>query len=66
MSLDHSAGRSFAHILAHVKQELGVLDDALNAHLESSLPLFRDVGLHLVSGGGKRLRPALCFLCAKF
>ena len=66
MSLNHSVGHSFVHILTHVKDELSILDDALNVYLESSLPLFRDVGLHLISGGGKRLRPALCFLCAKF
>jgi octaprenyl-diphosphate synthase len=66
VSLNHDGGRSFVNILAHVKEELSILDNALNVHLDSSLPLFRDVGLHLISGGGKRLRPALCFLCAKF
>ena len=66
MTLDSGTKKSFTHILAHVKEELEILDDALNAHLESSLPLFRDVGLHLIAAGGKRLRPALSFLCAKF
>ncbi|TGW15549.1 polyprenyl synthetase family protein [bacterium NHP-B] len=56
---------SLTDLLANIRQELGDLDRLLTDHLDDALPMFKDVSLHLMGGGGKRLRPSLLFVCAK-
>jgi len=48
-----------------VHDGLSLLEMELAAVIESEAEIMTDIGLHLLRAGGKRLRPALYFLCAK-
>lgn len=50
---------------AGVERELGKFEISLEAVLNSQDKLVADISSHLLSSAGKRLRPALFFLCAK-
>jgi len=47
-----------------VAAHLSAVEDVLESLLESHDPLIREVTLHLLASGGKRIRPALVLLCA--
>lgn len=46
--------------------ELGALEDYLRETLDDANPGVKEVVTHLLQAGGKRVRPALVFLAAKF
>ena len=48
-----------------IQADLEELEPALAAAIVSETPFITDVGAHLVSSGGKRLRPALFLLAAR-
>jgi len=48
-----------------IEEDLTVLEAALEAALSTDSALVSDIGAHLVSSGGKRLRPALFLLAAR-
>ena len=48
-----------------IQADLEAFEPALAASVVSETPLITDVGEHLVSSGGKRLRPALFLLAAR-
>ncbi|MBR1760169.1 MAG: polyprenyl synthetase family protein [Schwartzia sp.] len=48
-----------------IAPELAALEDMIREALASPAPLIAEAGEHLVSSGGKRLRPALYLLAAK-
>ncbi|MBP2653396.1 MAG: hepT [Firmicutes bacterium] len=48
-----------------VQDELGLVEKKLAAVIESEDDILTEMGVHLLRAGGKRLRPALYFLCAK-
>ncbi len=52
-------------IFAGIKIELQELEIGLKEALDSKNDLVADISSHLLSSAGKRLRPALFFLCAK-
>ncbi len=52
-------------IFADIKKELQELETGLKQVLDSQDHLVADISSHLLSSAGKRLRPALFFLCAK-
>ena len=43
-----------------IQEDLAAFEPALEEAIVSETPLITDIGMHLVSSGGKRLRPALC------
>ena len=45
--------------------EFDLLDRTLRSSLDSDVALVRSISEYIVSGGGKRLRPLLVFLCAQ-
>ena len=47
-----------------IKQDLEVLNEGLIEAVSSPVELVNEVGTHLVTAGGKRIRPALCLLAA--
>ncbi len=47
-----------------IKGDLEQLEETLLKAVESSEPIVQEIGTHLVTAGGKRLRPALCLLAA--
>ncbi len=51
---------------SEIKNELGVVEDELKKAVRSSDPLLTETATHLISAGGKRLRPAFCLLGGKF
>lgn len=51
-------------LLAPVRPELEAVEAFLNAQAETSIPQFSALTRHLLSAGGKRLRPALVILSA--
>lgn len=48
-----------------ISPELSLVEDAISRVLDSRVQLLREVGDHLRSAGGKRLRPALLLLSAR-
>ena len=48
-----------------VKNDLVQLEKEMISVVHSPVELITDIGVHLVEAGGKRLRPALCFLAAR-
>ncbi len=48
-----------------IEDDLSAVESELYSVLKSPVGLITDIGNHLVQAGGKRLRPALCLLCAK-
>jgi len=56
---------SLESILEPVTDELVQVERALRDGLRSITPAVSEVGEHVFSGGGKRMRPALVLLCAK-
>lgn len=47
-----------------IKSDLEVLEQGLQKAVTSTNELVTEVGLHIVTSGGKRIRPALCLLSA--
>jgi len=50
--------------LAPIADEMQQVDDLVRRRLDSDVPLVRQVAEYIVTGGGKRLRPALLLLSA--
>lgn len=48
-----------------IKKDLSSLEDLLYETVESPVELITDIGRHLISSGGKRIRPALYILATK-
>ncbi len=48
-----------------LEQDLGQVERCIAENLHSGAPLIREVGLHLLRGGGKRIRPLLLLLAAR-
>ncbi len=48
-----------------IQSDLEVLNEGLIGAVSSSVELVNEVGTHLVTAGGKRIRPALCLLSAR-
>jgi octaprenyl-diphosphate synthase len=52
-------------IRALVQADLHAVDAVIRERLKSSVPLVDQIAEHIISGGGKRLRPMLVVLCAR-
>ncbi len=52
-------------VFAGIERELQKFENSLEAALNTQDKLVADISSHLLSSAGKRLRPALFFLCAK-
>ncbi len=52
-------------ILAPIAADLQRVDATIRSRLQSEVALINDIGAHIVSAGGKRLRPALVLLSAR-
>ncbi|MEW6166504.1 MAG: polyprenyl synthetase family protein [Pseudomonadota bacterium] len=52
-------------ILAPIADDMRRVDDTIRARLHSEVALISEIGAHIVSAGGKRLRPALVLLSAR-
>lgn len=52
-------------ITAIVGDDFKAVDEYITYHLDTNVPLIREIGEHIISGGGKRLRPLVGLLCAK-
>ena len=48
-----------------IQSDLDELNEGLIGAVSSSVELVNEVGTHLVTAGGKRIRPALCLLSAR-
>jgi octaprenyl-diphosphate synthase len=48
-----------------VEADLFAVEEDIIRLIESPIPIIRDVAMHTLSAGGKRLRPLLTLLCAK-
>ncbi len=53
-------------LLGEVAPDLARLEQYMADYLENPEPVLKDASLHPLQAGGKRLRPALVFLAAKF
>ena len=53
-------------VLALIGEELKNVEQQFKKDLESNVPLIRKVGEYVLSSGGKRIRPALLLLTARF
>lgn len=52
-------------ISALAKTDMDAVDQAILAQLNSNVPLINQLGLYIISGGGKRIRPLIAVLTAK-
>src|SRR5260370_25905087 len=52
-------------IRALIQADLHSVDGVIRARLKSAVPLVDQVAEHIISGGGKRLRPLLVLLAAR-
>ena len=52
-------------IRALVKDDLASVNDVIRARLKSAVPLVDQIAEHIISGGGKRLRPMLVVLAGR-
>jgi octaprenyl-diphosphate synthase len=52
-------------IYAQIRPDLGRIEEEINRHLTSSVPLIASVGRYIMGSGGKRLRPLLMILAAR-
>lgn len=48
-----------------IKEDLAILDQVITTDLKSNIFLIGQVSQHIISSGGKRLRPLLCLLCGR-
>ena len=55
----------FKEISAPVSSDFEDMNDAIRHELDSEVKFIEQVGLHLISSGGKRLRPLVTLLCSK-
>ncbi|MGB1203430.1 MAG: polyprenyl synthetase family protein, partial [Alloalcanivorax venustensis] len=55
----------FESIYAVVADDFDAVNQFINRHLDSNVPLIREVGDYIVSSGGKRLRPLVSILSAR-
>ncbi|MGF1527794.1 MAG: octaprenyl diphosphate synthase [Candidatus Competibacterales bacterium] len=52
-------------VRALVADDMGAVDRMILGQLHSEVPLINQIGAHIVSGGGKRLRPLVVLLSAR-
>src|SRR3954453_12347864 len=57
---------SLKHILAPVADDIALIDDTLRSIATLDFPLIRQGVEAIIAAGGKRLRPAILFLSARF
>jgi octaprenyl-diphosphate synthase len=55
----------FKAIYSVVEDDFAAVNDFIHRHLDSNVPLVREVGNYIVDSGGKRLRPLVAILCAR-
>lgn len=53
-------------IFTEIRKEIGCVETELRNIVSDADPLIKDTSIHLISAGGKRLRPAFSFLGGKF
>ncbi len=53
-------------LAARLKAAMVEVEALLNSHIQSDYPLVAQTSRHLISAGGKRLRPILTLICAEF
>jgi len=51
--------------LKPIEPDLVALNDSIRLALNSNVPLIEQIGDHIISGGGKRLRPIIALLAAR-
>ena len=56
---------SLTEIRALVQADLRAVDAVIRSRLKSAVPLVDQIAEHIISGGGKRLRPLLVVLAAR-
>jgi octaprenyl-diphosphate synthase len=56
---------SLTEIRALVQADLSAVDAVIRSRLKSAVPLVDQIAEHIISGGGKRLRPTLVVLAAR-
>lgn len=54
-----------ADVWGAYREELEKVEDQIRRNLDSSVVLVNTVAAHILSGGGKRIRPLLLLLCAR-
>jgi len=66
MTTVHIAKQTLAvpEMLAPILPEMQAVEAFLEAQAETAIPQFSELTRHLLSAGGKRLRPAMVILCA--
>jgi octaprenyl-diphosphate synthase len=60
-----AAAMSLTEIRALVQADLRAVDGVIRSRLKSAVPLVDQIAEHIISGGGKRLRPILVVLAAR-
>ncbi|HEX9162803.1 MAG TPA: polyprenyl synthetase family protein [Thermoanaerobaculia bacterium] len=61
----HDPAARAERLIELIAPKLQLVDEELHRNFESQIKTIRDVGDHILGGGGKRLRPALLLLVSK-
>lgn len=56
---------SIESICEHIQEDIQKVEESLQSLLQSPVELVTQVASHIISSGGKRLRPILCLLAAR-
>jgi len=65
LSSDYGSQEALDSIRALVRADLQAVDEAIRSGFHSAVPLVDQVAEHIISGGGKRLRPLLVVLAGR-
>jgi len=65
LSTDHGSREALQRIRVLVQSDLRAVDEAIRRGFHSTVPLVDQVAEHIISGGGKRLRPLLVVLAGR-
>ncbi len=61
----HSAQEIYSGLKTRYEQDIDLLNHLMLSHVESQIPLIRDIGKHILQAGGKRIRPLVLFMSAR-
>lgn len=59
------AAASLASLTSYISKDLAKVDEVILTRLGSKAEIILSMGTHLLSSGGKRLRPSLTLICAR-
>ena len=64
-AVDRSSTVAFAQIFAPIREDLEKVEREFGRHVESQVAVIPQIGRYILTGGGKRIRPAVLLMAAR-